>query len=149
MTKTFSWLTIIGLVLFLTTTHAGIWAGEAAKNDRRLGEAAKIEVAPAGNDRMPTERAPGENTTGRVLAGLVGTVVAVVPESQTLVVDVPLERDVLRVGAWVTDETRIEARGVPVSLDSLEPGARVRIDVRRIPTGNEAISVVVLREPRG
>ena len=148
MTKTFSWLTIIGLVLFLTTTHAGIRAGEAAKNDRRLGETAKIKVAPAGTDRMATERAPGENITGRVLTGLVGTVVAVVPESQTLVVDVPLERDVLRVGAWVTDETRIEARGVPVSLDSLEPGARVRIDVRRIPTGNEAISVVVLREPR-
>jgi hypothetical protein len=89
-----------------------------------------------------------ESATGRVLAGLVGTVIAVVPESQILVVDVPLERDRLRVGAWVTNETRIEARGVPVSLDSLEPGARVRIDVRRIPTGHEAISVVVLQQSK-
>ena len=82
-------------------------------------------------------------------AAYVGTVVAVTPDSRTLVVDVPLRETVLRVGAEVTDTTRITADGQAVSLDRLQTGDRVRISVRRIETGNEAISIEVLSGRRG
>jgi len=83
------------------------------------------------------------------VAGYVGTVVAVTPESRTLVVDVPLRETVLRVGAEVTDTTRITANGQAVSLDRLQTGDRVRISVRRVATGNEAISVEMLSGRNG
>lgn len=76
-----------------------------------------------------------------------GTIIAVVPESRTVVVDVPLEEGILRVGAELTDRTRILAGGDPASFDRLEPGARVRLDVRRVPTGTEATRVEVLWGP--
>lgn len=100
----------------------------------------------------PGDAAEAEKTGAGVAlesVGLVGTIVAVVPESRTLVVDVPLEGDVLRIGAWVTEETRIEKAGAAVPFESLSPGARVRISVRRIATGNEAVSVEVLSGRRG
>jgi hypothetical protein len=81
--------------------------------------------------------------------GLVGTLVAVVPASQTLVVDVPLNADVLRVGATATEKTKIQAGGKATALDKLEPGSRVRIQIRRVDTGNEALSVEVLGGPQG
>jgi hypothetical protein len=71
----------------------------------------------------------------------------VTPESRTLVVDVPLEKAVLRVGAVVTDQTKIEAAGKAVPFEDLVTGARVRITIRRVDTGNDAISVEVLRGP--
>ena len=80
-------------------------------------------------------------------AGLVGTIVAVAPESRTLVVDVPLGMQVLRIGAVVTDKTKIEAAGEAATFESLKSGARVRIIFRRVPSGDEAISVEVLRGP--
>ena len=83
------------------------------------------------------------------LLGFVGTVIAIVPASRTLVVDVPWDRDFLRIGAEVTDTTRITADGQAVSLDRLQTGDRVRISVRRIETGNEAISIEVLSGRRG
>jgi hypothetical protein len=82
-------------------------------------------------------------------AGYVGTVVAVTPESRTLVVDVPLGEEVLRIGAEVTDTTRITANGQTVSLDHLQAGDRIRISVRRVATGNEAISVEMLSGRHG
>ncbi|MBI2114658.1 MAG: hypothetical protein HYT85_06205 [candidate division NC10 bacterium] len=75
----------------------------------------------------------------------VGTVIAVVPASRTLVVDVLLDRDVLRIGTEVTSTTTITADGQAVSLDRLQAGDRVRISVRRVGTGNEAIVVEVLQ----
>ena len=73
----------------------------------------------------------------------------IVPASRTLVVDVPLRETVLRVGAEVTDTTRITANGQAVSLDRLQTGDRVRISVRRVATGNEAISVEMLSGRNG
>jgi hypothetical protein len=81
-------------------------------------------------------------------AGLVGTIVAVAPESRTLVVDVPLGTDVLRIGAVVTDKTKIEAAGKAAPFESLKSGARVRMTFRRVAAGDEAISVQILRSPK-
>jgi hypothetical protein len=78
----------------------------------------------------------------------VGTVIAVVPASRTLVVDVPLGTEVLRIGAEVTKETKITAAGAAASFDSLKVGARVRINFRKVATGDEALSVDVLRSPK-
>jgi hypothetical protein len=97
---------------------------------------------------MPVSRAAAaEAEKGESMAkaaGYVGTVVAVTPESRTLVVDVPLRETVLRVGAELTDTTRITAGGQALSLDGVQTGDRVRITIRRIETGNEAVSVEVL-----
>jgi hypothetical protein len=76
---------------------------------------------------------------------LVGTIVAIVPESQTILVDVRVSADVLRVGAAVTPQTKIEAHGNPAAFEDLEAGSRVRLTFRRTRTGNEAVSVHILR----
>jgi hypothetical protein len=78
---------------------------------------------------------------------LVGTIVAIVPESQTILVDVRVSADVLRIGAAVTPQTLIEADGNPAAFEDLEAGSRVRLTFRRILTGNEAVSVQVLHDP--
>lgn len=78
-----------------------------------------------------------------------GTIVAAVPQSRTLVVDVPLGKDTLRVGAEVTNKTKIEVAGKKASLGDLKPGARVRINFHRVPTGDVATSVEVPRGPEG
>jgi hypothetical protein len=107
------------------------------------GEAEKKEAAPATEEKKAAT--PAEKpVAAEKPAGLVGHIVAVVPESRTLVVDVPLGKDVLRIGAEVTGKTKITAEGKAVSLESLKLGARVRINYRRAATGDEAISVEVL-----
>ncbi len=111
------------------------------------GKAEKKEPRVATEEKMGA--APTESVEGEKVTGLVGTVVAVVPASRTLVVDVPLGKDVLRVGADVTDQTKIKAAGQTVSLDKLEEGARVRIAFRRVENGDKATSVEVLQGPRG
>jgi hypothetical protein len=90
------------------------------------------------------EMARSGATTAPASMALVGTIVAVVLERRTLVVDVPLGQDTLRVAAWVTDRTTVTQAGTPTTLDKLAPGARVRIAVRRLPGGNEAVAVEVL-----
>lgn len=82
-------------------------------------------------------------------AGLVGKIVAVSPESRTVVVDVPLGKEVLRVGAEVTNRTKIVERGKKASLATLKEGQRVRINFRRIATGDEALSLDILRAAKG
>ena len=77
-----------------------------------------------------------------------GTIVAIVPSSRTLVVDVPLGKEVLRIGAEVTKETKITTAGAAASFDSLKVGARVRINFRKVATVDEALSVEVLRSPK-
>jgi hypothetical protein len=123
MKNHFHWLTILAVLLVLMVVP---------DTQARAADTEKEEPAPAGEP-----------------VGFVGTVIAVVPTSRTLVVDVPLAKDVLRVGAEVTDTTRITAAGQTVSLDRLQAGDRVRIRVRRIATGNEAIAVEVLPDPKG
>ncbi len=122
MTKRCLWLMILGLALLLLAAPLSLGqAGEAEKK----------------------EPVPGEKS-----AGLVGSIVHITPESRTLVVDVSLGKDVLRIGVTVTDQTKIEAAGKAATFETLKPGTRVRINLRRVATGDEAISVEVLRGPK-
>lgn len=123
------WLLCGGLVLLLAAIPLSpVWAGEAEK------------------------KAPGkaeEPAAAEKPAGLVGTIVAFAPESRTLVVDVPLGKDVLRIGALVTNKTRIEAAGAATTIERLKAGVPVRINFRRVADGDEAISVEILRAKKG
>jgi len=74
--------------------------------------------------------------------GLRGHVVAVTPSAATIVVDVPEGSEVLRLGATVTDQTRIRVNGKAASLDDLKPGRRVWIAYDRTSAGDEATSVI-------
>lgn len=134
MKKRFLWPTFLGLALSLVALPLA---------PAPAGEAEKKEPAPAKEEEKAA--APEKPAAAEKPAGLVGTVIAVVPASRTLVVDVPLGKDVLRIGAEVTDKTKIRAGGKAASFESLRPGARVRINFRRVATGDEAISVEVLR----
>jgi hypothetical protein len=104
-----------------------------------VSQALAAEVKPTA---LPQEKA-GQSPEARTL--LVGTVIAVVPDSRTIVVDVPLAQDVRRLGATMSDTVRITVGGAPAGLDALTPGTRVRIEYRRIPTGNKATAVEILR----
>ena len=138
MKRSSLWLMAFGLALLLVALplSTGL-TGEAEKKEPSLAKEEKKTAAP---EKPAAAEKP---------AGLVGSIVAVVLATRTLVVDVPLGKEVLRVGAEVTPKTKITAAGAPVSLDSLEPGARVRINFRRVADGDEAISVEVLRSPKG
>lgn len=81
------------------------------------------------------------------VTSLVGTLTHVTPASRTVVVEVPLEDQVITVGAWTVPETTITASGKPVKFDSLEEGSKVRIKFRRVPDGDELLSLDVLRVP--
>lgn len=91
---------------------------------------------------------PGTSAAGRSTA-LVGTLVAVDPESKTTVVDVPLGSEVLRVGAVAEDTATITAFGKSATLASLITGERVRITFRREPDGDAATAIAVLRSAQG
>jgi len=139
--KTCLWLTVLGLGLFLVALPLSTaLAGEAEKKEPAPAKEEKKAGAPAETKAAPEKPAAAEKP-----AGLVGKIVAVVPASRTLVVDVPLGKEMLRIGAEVTDKTKIRAAGKSASFESLKAGARVRIDFRRVATGDEAISVDVLR----
>ena len=111
-------------------------------------EAEKKEPAPTTPEKKEAT-APEKPAAAEKPPGLVGRVVAVVPESRTLVVDVPLGKEVLRIGAEVTNRTRIRQGSKKSSLAELKEGERVRINFRRAATGDEALSVDVLRAPKG
>jgi hypothetical protein len=125
MTKRYSWTTVLGLVFVL---------GVPLSSHERASAADTRGTSPTTQEKkaVPT-------------VSLVGTIVAIVPESRTLLVDVAVGADFLRVAAVVTPRTRIEATGAPASFEDLQPGNRVRLNFRRITTGNEALSVEVLR----
>jgi hypothetical protein len=112
----------------------------AQQAEQRAPAQTKEPAAPAGKQAAETAEKP---------ASLVGTVVAVESASQMLVVDVPLGKEVLRVGAFVTPSTKIEAGGKSVSLESLQEGARVRLNFRRIATGDQALAVDTLGGAKG
>lgn len=119
-----AWLAPLALLLAVVTVSVpGLWAGQAVIRDTSA-------TAPE-RQAVPT-------------VSLVGTI-AIVPESRTILVDVAVGADFLRVAAVVTPRTRIEATGAPASFEDLQPGNRVRLNFRRITTGNEALSVEVLR----
>ncbi len=140
MRTRYFWLTVLGLSLCLATPpHAQGWAGEAEKE----GPAPTTEEQNAEAPQPTQEASVGES------GGLVGTIVAVVPESRTLVVDVPLGAEVLRLGTGVTERTKITAEGAATSLERLKEGAEVRIQYHRVDNGDEATSVEVLHGPTG
>jgi len=137
------WPTVARLLAFvvLLPLSQGL-AGEAEKKEPAAPEQ-KME-APAATQGPAEKPAKPEQP-----AGYVGTIVAVVPHSRTLVVDVPLKGDVLRVGMEVTKRTKIRSGGSPIALEDLQVGARVRINFRRIADGDEAMTVEVLRPSAG
>lgn len=134
----------LGLLLVALPLSQG-FAGEAEKKEPA---AAKEKKAATPKETKEVPAAPEKPVEAEKPAGLVGTIVAVVAESRTLVVDVPLGKDVLRIGAEVTKTTRVEAAGAAASFESLKPGARVRIQFRRVATGDEATLVEILRGPK-
>jgi hypothetical protein len=96
-----------------------------------------------------TAGAAGEDGAQANVMSLVGTLRHVTPESRTVVVEVPLEEQSLTVGAWAIPTTTITADGTPVDLQSLDAGSKVRIKIRRVPNGDELLSLEVLKAPAG
>ena len=103
-------------------------------------EQATTKAPEASASPVTTAKAPAVKQP----AGLVGNVVAVTPTSRTIVVDVPQGKDTLRIGAVITDHTRILMGGKKASLDALKEGERVRIAFHRTSTGDVATSLDVL-----
>ena len=129
----------LGLVV-LRPSQSMAQQAPATTEEQQAPSQTEAPAAPAGKHMAAATEKP---------AGLVGTVAAVEPASQTLVVDVPLGKEVLRVGAFVTPSTKIEAGGKSLPLASLQAGERVRMNFRRIATGDQALAVDVLSEAKG
>ncbi len=146
------WFMTLGLAFLLAAVPAvPTVAGEAEqKASAAPAKTEQKEAAPQETKESPAApAAPEKPAAARKPAGLVGAVVAAVPDSRTLVVDVPLGKDVLRVGAAVTGKTKITMNGAPASFDSLKEGGRVRIQFRRVAEGDEATRIEILRGPQG
>ena len=137
----------VGLMVVLAPMSA-VQAGEGKKAAEPAKEEKKAEAPPAEKKvEAPAEKK--EPAKAEKPAGLVGTIVAVLPESNTLVVDVPHGKDYLRVGAVVTGQTKVMIRGKKAALENLTWGQKVRINIRRVPTGTELLSVEALDQPKG
>ncbi len=144
---------VLGLTFLVAALPAA--AGLAGEAEKPAPAPAPAEAKPPAD--MPKEpmqgteapAAPEKPAAAKKPAGLVGTVVAVVPESRTVGVDVPRGKGVLRVGAAVTEKTKIMAKGASASFDSLKEGAHVRIQFRRVATGDEATRVEILGGSKG
>ena len=104
---------------------------------------ASMSAAQAREAKKAAEPAKAEQP-----AGLVGTIVAVLPESNTLVVDVPHGKDYLRVGAVMTGQTKVMIGGKKAALENLTWGQKVRISIRRVPSGTELLSAEALEKPK-
>lgn len=89
-----------------------------AEKKIREGTAGRCEVC--GRPIPPARLAAIPEATQCVPCAERKSSIAVVPSSRTLVVDVPLGKDVFRVGAEVTDETKITVNGRAVPLDHLK-----------------------------
>ncbi len=151
MIKRWYLLVVLGVALLLAALPAALGlAGEAEKKlaPAETNQPAETPKKPKESTQAPA--APEKPAAAKKPAGLVGTVVAVVPGSRTLVVNVPRGQDVLRIGAAVTERTKIRAGAAPASFDSLlKEGDRVRIQFRRVATGDEATTVEVLHRSQG
>ncbi len=137
-----SWIVALGFPLVLIGGTATV--GLAVDAEQKAQPPAQVEKAkpeaPAASQKPAAAARP---------AGLVGKVVAVTPQSQTIVVDVPLGKETLRLGAETTDETKIMVDGKTASLDALKAGGRVRISYHRTTTGDVADTVVALPATQG
>jgi hypothetical protein len=142
MALRWGWMLAGGLPLVLIGgVPAGALAAQAEQNGQPPAQTEKATPeTPAKSEQPATVTRP---------AGLVGTIVAVAPESQTIVADVALGKETLRLGAETTDETKILVGGKKASLDALKAGERVRISYHRTARGDVANSVVALQNSKG
>jgi hypothetical protein len=79
---------------------------------------------------------------------LVGTLIAVDEKGPTIVVDVPLAKSPLRVGARLTKRSILTSQGTRIALGALKPGQKLHIIVRPVADGDELISADVLAPVR-
>jgi hypothetical protein len=161
MTTKWAWMAVAGLPLLLIGGLPAV--GRAAQTEPAGQPPVKAEQPTATAEqpkttKQATPKAPEASaspvTTAKAPAakrpaGLVGKVVAVTPKSHTIVVDVPQGKDTLRIGAEVTDHTKILLGGKKASLDALKEGERVRISYHRMSTGDVATSLDVFRSSMG
>jgi hypothetical protein len=148
MAMRFAWMVAAGLPLLLIGGSPAV--GRATETDAtaeqpKTTEQATTKVPEASASPVTTAKAPAAKRP----AGLVGEVVAVNPNSHTIVVDVPQGKDTLRIGAEITDQTKVLVGGKEASLDALKEGERVRIVYHRTSDGDAATSLVVLRSSMG
>jgi Cu/Ag efflux protein CusF len=117
----------------------------ATAEQPKTTEQATTKAPQASPSAAATAKAPSVKRP----VGLVGKVVAVTPKSRTIVVDVPEGKETLRIGAEITDQTKIREGGKKASLDALKEGEQVRIAFHRTNTGDVATSLDVLRPSMG
>lgn len=118
----------------ITAALALIALGEAKPSLAAEKEAAKSK---------PAEIAQVEKAVARTISG---TVTAVVPDANTLVVAVPKGKsDTLVVGASVTDQTVIKKGKTKKRLADLEVGNHVWMRFERVSFGDIAQTIVVKR----
>jgi hypothetical protein len=148
------WMAVVGLPVLLICGSPA--AGLAAQTEQagpppataeqpKTAEPTTTKAPAASTNPLTTAKVPAATRP----AGLVGTIVAVTPNSRTVVVDVPRGKDTLRIGAETTNNTRIMVHGKKASLAALKQGERVRITYHRTSTGDVATSLEVLRAPMG
>ncbi len=157
MATRWTWLAAAGLPLLLIGGLPAI--GVAAQTEPAAQPAAKAANAEkTGTTEQTATKAPeapanpaatAKAPEAKRPAGLVGKVIAVSAKSDTVVVDVPLGKETLRIGAVTTDRTRILVDGKKAPLDTLKPGERVRITYHRTDTGDVATSLQVLQLSMG
>jgi len=161
MATRWGWMAVAGLPLVLIGASPAV--GRAAQTEPAGQPPAKAEQSAATAEQPKTteqattkvpEASASPVTTAKAPAakrpaGLVGEVIAVTPDSHTIVVDVPRGKDTLRIGAEITDHTKVLVGGKNASLDALKEGERVRIAYHRTSTGDVATSLVVLRSSMG
>ena len=154
MRTKWAWMAVAGLPLLLIGGSPAV--GRAAQTEP-VGQPPVTAEQPKTTEQV-TPKAPEASaspvTTAKAPAakrpaGLVGKVVAVTPRSHTIVVDVRQGKDTLRIGAEITDHTKILVGGKKASLDALTEGERVRISYHRMSTGDVATSLDVLRSSMG
>ncbi len=86
-------------------------------------------------------------SAGEPVRAAVGTVVAVAPESRTVVVEVPTEKGSLTVGGPVTWDAALCTPTCGAQVSSLEPGQRVAARWRSASAGPRFVSFVTLAGP--
>jgi hypothetical protein len=78
---------------------------------------------------------------------LVGDLAHVTPQSETVVVEVPIDDQLVTVGAWGIAETTPTSGGQAIEFEDLQPGSKVRITFRRVTHGDELLALEVLAAP--
>jgi hypothetical protein len=161
MAMRLAWMVAAGPPLLLMGGSPAV--GRAAETEPAGQPPAKAEQSAATAEQPKTteqattkvpEASASPVTTAKAAAakrpaGLVGKVIAVTPNSHTIVVDVPQGKDTLRIGAEITDQTKVLVGGKEASLDALKEGERVRIVYHRTSSGDVATSLVVVGSSMG